>query len=130
MTETCGESGQSAQQSLEAVLADMKSTVATLTRARAAVVDVHVLATFIERVEKSDASEFMEWLTDEQAATRTGRSKRWLRAEFTRLMALGHARIRKGRREFRAVALPQREHNAAALAAEAGAAAGAAVRSA
>ena len=93
-------------ETLEQVIADERADAAVLAR-NGHRHDAELLERVLARVEKA-ARYYLLWLHENEAESWSGRSARWLRAEFHTLAALGLAEWRQGRRYFRACALPRR----------------------
>lgn len=93
-------------ETLEQVLADAREDAEVLKRTGHRH-DAELTEQLLDRVERS-ARLFLLWLNEEEAQLWSGMSLRWLRAEYSKLVALGFAEERNGRRRFRACALPRR----------------------
>lgn len=99
---------------LDQVLADMRGEAAVLRRA-----GHREQADAYERFAAlvADATEdYRTFLTEPQAALRSGKSRDWLRARFAGWLADGNAREghRRGEREYRQVVIPRRANLEAA----------------
>lgn len=60
------------------------------------------------------AEDYLTWLPESTAMVRTGRSRRWLRAQYPAWLDQGHARQVNGERCYRALILPRRANPSAA----------------
>lgn len=61
------------------------------------------------------ARDYLWWLSESEALLRSGRSLRWLRANYRQWEATGNARRdTRGERQYRALVVPQRAHASAA----------------
>lgn len=63
------------------------------------------------------AREWLTWLSETDAALRSGRSKAWLRGRFSDWQRDGHARLVGRDRQYRACVIPRRSHISSARAA-------------
>lgn len=100
---------------LDTVLADLRGEAAVLRRA-----GHREQADAYERFASlvADATEdFRTFLTEPQAALRSGKSQAWLRSRFAGWLADGNARhgTRRGERLYRALVVPRRPNIEAAL---------------
>lgn len=64
-----------------------------------------LLRQIIDDVRES-AAEYLTWLSEADARARSGRSVRWLRQRFPEWEVMGHARLERGRRWYRALIVP------------------------
>lgn len=69
--------------------------------------DAKLIRAVLHDVQESSRT-YLLWLNETEAQRWSGKSRRWLRAEFEQLQAIGFAELRDGRRMFRACALPRR----------------------
>lgn len=60
------------------------------------------------------AEDYLTWLSESTAMIRTGRSLKWLRAQYPVWLDQGHARTVNGERQYRALILPRRANPSAA----------------
>ena len=91
---------------LKTVLADMLSEADTLDR-NDATFAVDRVRSFVKDVERA-AEEFLTWLSEGDAAMRAGKSVDWIRARYEQMHREGHARMDKGKRQYRQCAVPRR----------------------
>lgn len=93
---------------LMTVLADAREELSTLRRNKAPMP--------VERVDEildaitAAAEPYLLWLSEGDAATRAGRSVDWIKGKYRQLEREGHARTVNGKRQYRALAIPQRAH--------------------
>ena len=93
---------------LEQVLADEREDAASLRRNGEAD-KAAIIERICDRVQEA-AEDYLRWMTEEQAMTKSGRGQQYFLSRFEEWEALGHAR-KKGRlREYRSVIVPQRVH--------------------
>lgn len=104
-----------AAETLEEAIASEREDAAVLRR-KGFVADAERIERVLERVARA-AEPFTEWLSEREAALRSGRSTDWLRAQFPGLQAQGLARFGQARptdRQFLRCAIPQRANTSAA----------------
>lgn len=99
---------------LAQVLADAREE-ATILDANGAAFSVQRVRDLLTAVEAS-AEEWLTWLSEGDAAMRTGYSVAWLRARFDAWARDGHARLAGRARQYRACVLPRRANTAMAAA--------------
>ena len=97
---------------LEQVLADARGDAAVLRRAGHAA-DAELIERICHEVARA-AEDYLRWLTEEDAALRSGRSLTWIRSRFSEWEREGHARREGRRRMYRQVVIPQRANPTAA----------------
>ena len=97
---------------LEQVLADARGELPILAR-RNASWSVKDIGEFIDAVAEA-AEEWLRWLSESDAAIRSGYSEVWLRGRFEQLRRDGHARMVGKHRQYRACAIPRRANVEAA----------------
>ena len=104
---------------LAEVLADLRGEAAVLRKNRATF-SVDRVEEFCDRVTAA-AEDYLTWLSEKDAAIRSGHSEDWLRGRFEALRRDGHARLAGRARQYRACAIPRRADviNAAARGREA-----------
>lgn len=56
---------------------------------------------------RAAAEDYLTWMSEKDAALRSGRSVTWLRHRFGQWQRDGHARLRGGHREYRTLIVPQ-----------------------
>lgn len=99
-------------ETLEQVLADARGEAAVLRRhgqeTTAAAIDG-----IVDRV-KDAAEDYITWLSEADAAMRSGHHVKWLRARFAEWEQSGHARKERGRRYYRQLIVPLRANTSAA----------------
>jgi hypothetical protein len=100
--------------SLEQVLADAREELPILAR-RNATWSVKDIGEFIDAVALA-AEEWLTWLSETDAAIRSGYSETTLRGRFEQLRRDGHARLNGKHRQYRACAVPRRANVVAAAA--------------
>jgi hypothetical protein len=101
-------------ESLEQVLADARGELPVLER-RNGSWSPKDIREFVERVALA-AEEWLTWLSEGDAAIRSGYSEVWLRGRFEQLRRDGHARLSGRARQYRACAIPRRANIASAAA--------------
>lgn len=102
---------------LEDVLADLRGEAAVL-RANGHGAQADSIERACGRVAESMAA-YLDWLTEDEAHSRSGKSVEWLRTRFASWMDLGLARYtdaRPPRRQYRRVIIPVRANLDAARA--------------
>jgi len=97
---------------LEQVLADARERAAIL-KHEGHPVQARSIEDFADRV-ASAAEDYLRWLSEDDAALRSGRSASWLRSRFAEWERQGHARRDGRRRLYRQVVVPQRANPTAA----------------
>lgn len=97
---------------LEQVLADARGDAAVLRRA-GHTADAQLIERICDQVANA-AEDYLRWLTEEDAALRSGRSLTWIRSRFSEWEREGHARRDGRRRLYRQVVIPQRANPTAA----------------
>lgn len=95
---------------LSQVLADAREE-ATILAANGAAFSVERVRQLLADVEGA-AEEWLTWLSEGDAAIRTGYSLAWLRARFEAWQRDGHARLVGRARQYRACVLPRRANTA------------------
>lgn len=60
------------------------------------------------------AADYLEWMTEEDARARSGRSVEFFRQRFTEWERAGYARKRGRKREYRTIVVPRRANLSAA----------------
>jgi len=93
---------------LEQVIADAREEAKILER-NGHLAQARSLERFADQVAEA-AEPFTRWLSEDKAHTKSGRSVRWLRAQFDAWEAQQLARWRHSAREYLDVAVPQRVH--------------------
>ena len=97
---------------LDALLADVREDAALLRRAGHAGQAVY-LETLADKW--AAATEvYRRWLSEDDAAIQSGRSRTWLRAQYPEWARLGHARTVGRRRQYRMIIVPLRANTSAA----------------
>lgn len=95
---------------LEQVLADIRGEAAVL-RANGHGAQASSMEAVADRVRDCMQS-YLDWLTEDEAQLRSGRSATWLRAQFGRWLDIGMARWqgegRRAKRQYRRCIVPQR----------------------
>lgn len=86
------------------VLADLREEAAIL-RANGHGPQAATLERACERVQDA-CPDYLRWLTEGEAALRSGRAERWLSARFPEWEAMGHAKLVKRTRYYRAIIVP------------------------
>jgi hypothetical protein len=99
---------------LSQVLADAREE-ATVLDANRATFSVARVREILKAVEVA-SEEWLTWLSETDAAIRSGYSVDWLRARFPGWERDGHARLQSRARQYRAVVIPRRANTAAAAA--------------
>jgi hypothetical protein len=94
------------------VLADFRGDAAVLRRAGHHR-DADLREQLAEAVAEA-AREWLTWLSETDAALRSGRSKDWLRARFSDWQRDGHARLQGRERQYRACVVPRKSNLSAA----------------
>lgn len=97
---------------LEQVLADWRERASAL-RACHRQLDAELIDDVCRDVAQA-AEDYIRWLTEEDAALRSGRSLTWIRSRFSEWEREGHARREGRRRLYRQVVIPQRANPTAA----------------
>jgi hypothetical protein len=97
---------------LEQVIADAREELPVLAR-RNATWSVKDIAEFVDEVAQS-AEGWLTWLSETDAAIRSGYSETTLRGRFEQLRRDGHARLNGKRRQYRECAIPRRANVEAA----------------
>lgn len=95
------------ESTLEEVLAEWRSDAAVLRR-HGHTNDAEQIEKLCAQVENA-ATDYLRFLGETDAQLRTGRSEKWLRAQFPKWERQGHARKHAGRRFYRALVLPIRD---------------------
>ena len=93
-------------ETLEQVLADARGELPVLEK-RNGSWSPKDIREFVDRVALA-AEEWLLWLSEGDAAVRSGYSEAWLRGRFERLRRDGHARLNGRARQYRACAIPRR----------------------
>lgn len=99
------------QSTLEQILADEREQAAILRRNGHAH-DAGLIERVCDAVGQA-AEEYLRWLSEEDAMTRSDKSRDWLRSRFSAWEAEGHARRNGRKREYRMLIVPQRVHTSA-----------------
>ena len=99
-------------ETLEQVIADARGELPVLERRNGSWGSKDIRE-FIDRVAAA-AEEWLTWLSESDAAIRSGYSEVWLRGRFEQLRRDGHARVNGKHRQYRACAIPRRANVAAA----------------
>lgn len=99
---------------LALVLADWRGQAAVL-RARGHALQAAAIEELCDQVARS-AEPWLNWLSEDEACLRSGRSHEWLRARFPSWQADGNARIDSRRRLYRECVIPKRANLDAARA--------------
>lgn len=97
---------------LEQILADAREEAQVL-RSNGAGFSVDRVERLLDDV-SSAAEEWMTWLSEGDAAIRSGFSPAWLRGRFESMKRDGHARLHGRARQYRACAVPRRADTATA----------------
>ena len=97
---------------LEEVLANAREDAQALRR-HGHKHDAELIEALADKVQAA-AYDFLNWLTESEARLRSGHSVEFLRARFAALEAQGLARLVDKKRQYRAVAIPQRANREAA----------------
>lgn len=99
-------------ETLEQVLADERGELAVLRR-NGLGTEADNRERILDRVARA-AEDFLVWLSEDDAILRAGHQRAWFRRRFTEWAGQGHARLRRGQREYRRLLVPQRAHVSAA----------------
>lgn len=100
---------------LSDVLADLRH-VAGVLRRTGHVLEAQLRDEIADDIEAA-AGEWLTWLSETDAAMRSGRSREWLRSRFADWQRDGHARLHGKDRQYRACVVPRRSNVTAARAA-------------
>jgi hypothetical protein len=99
---------------LAEVIADWLGDAAVLRR-NGNVAGAEILERCAREAKESTAEEFMLWISEGEAMTRSGHVAAWFRARFEAMRREGHARtMKRGVRQYRACAVPRRANRAIA----------------
>jgi len=94
---------------LETVLANEREDAAVLRR-RGHARDADLIDSILDRVVEA-AEDYITWLDEPDAMTRSGHVASWLRKQFPAWRSEGHARTNeRGVRQYRKCIVPQRGH--------------------
>lgn len=99
-------------ETLEQVLADERGDAAVLRR-QGHVHQAEQLERICDRVSAA-AEEFLRFLSEPQARSRSNKSTEWLRGRFAEWSAQGHAKKLNGVRYYRMIVIPTRANVSAA----------------
>ena len=95
--------------SLEEILANEREDAAVLRR-RGHARDADLIDSILDRVVGA-AEDYITWLDEPDAVTRSGQVANWLRKQFPAWRSEGHARTNeRGVRQYRKCIIPQRGH--------------------
>ena len=97
---------------LEQVIADAREEAAVLRR-QGHGAQSDAISHLCDEVRES-ALEYLTWLTDDEAALRSGRSTDWLRGRFPDWQEQGNAKLDGRRRLYRMIVVPRRARTEAA----------------
>lgn len=93
---------------VEQVLADTREDAEVLRR-RGHVHDAELMTKICDQFAAA-LEDYLTWLKEPKARVQSGHATAWLRARFAQWESQGHARLRDGVREYRAIILPRRSH--------------------
>lgn len=99
-------------ETLEEVLADVRGELPVLRKNRATMPPDRV-EEFLTRLEEA-TEEFRLFISEADAALRSGHSADWLRARFPQWERQGHAKMIRGKRHYRTLIVPPRAKTARA----------------